>query len=110
MPEIEETSMIIEELNWGWHPTTDVEVRFHNYRSKQKYHKWAKPGSFLHVSLTAALIPYIRKPEPQLSKQEVDALNTNTNQMDNIFKNSSYNDVYIEFIETLKLWQEVDDF
>ena len=66
MPKIEETSMIIEELNWSWHPTTDVEVKFHNYRSEQKYHKWVKPGSFLYVSLTAALITYIRKPEPQL--------------------------------------------
>ena len=110
MSEIEETSMIIEELNWSWHPTTDVEVKFRNYRSKEKYHKRVKPGSVLYVSLTAVLITYIRKSEPQLSMQEVDALNTNTNQVDNICESSSYNDMYIEFIKTLKLWQEMDDF
>ena len=110
MPELEEISMIIEELSWSWHPTADVEVKFHNYRSKQKYHKWVKPGSFLYVSLTAALVTFMRKPEPQLSKQEVDALNTISSQMDNICKNSSYNDMYIDFLETLKLWQEMEDF
>ena len=103
MPEIEEMSMFIEELNWGWHPTTNVEGKFHNNRSKHKSHKWIKSGLFLYVYLTAAIITYIRKPEPQLSKREVDALNTITNQMDNICKNSSYKDMYIEIIETLKL-------
>ena len=110
MPELEEISMIIEELSWSWHPTADVEVKFQTYRSKQKYHKWVKPGSFLYVSLTAALVTFMRKPEPQLSKQEVDALNTISSQMENVCKNSSYNDMYIDFLETLKLWQEMEDF
>ena len=43
-------------------------------------------------------------------KQEVDALNTISSQMDNVCKNSNYNDMYIDFLETLKLWQEMEDF
>ena len=110
MPEIEEISMIIEELNWSWHPAADIEVKFHNYRSKQKYHKWVKPSSFLYTSLTAALVTYKRKPEPQLSKQDIDALNAITDQMDTTCRNSNYKDMYIDILETLMLWQEMDDF
>ena len=110
MPEIEEISMIIEELSWSWHPAADKEVKFHNYRSKQKYHKWVKPGSFLYTSLTAALVTYKRKPEPQLSKQDLDDLNAITDQMDTTCRNSNYKDMYLDILETLMLWQEMDDF
>ena len=103
MPEVEETSMIVQEFNWSWHPAADVETRFHNSRSKQTYHKWLKPGSFLYMSLTAALVTYKRKPEPQLSKQDIDALSAITDQMDATCRNSNYRDMYIDILETLML-------
>ena len=109
MPEVEETSMIVQEFNWSWHPAADVGIRFHNYRSKQAYHKWLKPGSFLYMSLTAALVTYKRKPEPQLSKQDTDALSAITDQVDATCRSSNYKDMYIDILETLMLWQEMDD-
>ena len=110
MPELEEISMIVQEFNRSWHPAADVEIRFLNYRSKQQYHKWLKPGSFLCMSLTAALVTYRKKPEPQLSKQDIDALNTITDQMHATCRNSNYKDLYIELLETLNLWQELTIF
>ena len=82
MLEVEEISMIVQEFNWSWHAAADVEIRIHKHRSKQQYHRWLKPGTFLYMSLTAALVTYKKKPEPQLSKQDTDALNTITDQMD----------------------------
>ena len=90
MLEVEEISMIVQEINWRWHPAADVEMRFHNFRSKQLHPKWSKPGSFFFISLTAALVIYKKKDEPQLSKQDVDALNTITDQMNATCRNSIY--------------------
>ena len=110
MLEVEETSMIVQEFNWSWHPTADVEITFHNYRSKQPYHRRLKPKSFLYLSFTAALVTYQRKPEPQLTQQDVDALKTVIDQMDATCRNLNFKDMYIELLETLKLWQEMEDF
>ena len=110
MPEVEETSMIAQEFNWSWHPAADVEIRFHTYRSKQQYHRWLKPGTFLCMSFTAALVTYQKKPVPQHSQQDVHALNIIIDQMDATCRNSNYKDMYTEILETLKLWQEMDDF
>ena len=62
------------------------------------------------MSLTAALVTYKRKPEPQLSKQDTDALSAITDQMDATCRSSNYKDMYIDILETLMLWQEMDDF
>ena len=110
MPESEDTSMIVEEFKWSWHPTASVEIKFHNYRSKQPYNKGLKPGSFLYMSFTAALVTYLKKPEEKLTKEELNALETIKDLMESTCMKSKYKSMYSGILDTLSFWQEMDEF
>ena len=62
------------------------------------------------MSITAALVTYKRKHESQLSQQDVDALYTIIDLRDVTFRKSNFKAMYLQLIEILKFWQEMEEF